>query len=142
MRSGLTQIPVFGSPDPAIEYRPRQAAYALIKDPKGRVAAVKGHSRYFLPGGGSLPGETPEGTVHREVREELGRDVRIARRIGEAVQYFFAEGQHYRMRAVFFAAEFISEAAGAREHELHWLEPKELERAFFHQSHAWAASRS
>jgi len=45
------------------------------------------------------------------------------------------------MQAVFFEAEFASEAVGAGEHELHWLASEDLERAFFHHSHAWAAGQ-
>ena len=33
---------------------------------------------------GSLPGETPEETLVREVREELARSVRLVTKIGEA----------------------------------------------------------
>ena len=138
MQSDESSIPVFGSHSPAIECTPRRAAYAVITDPKGRLAAVKGKSGYFLPGGGSLPTETPEQTLRREVNEELATEVRIVRRIGEAIQYFYADGQHYRMEAAFFAVEFSSDASGAGEHELYWLEPEEVERAFYHPSHAWA----
>lgn len=138
MRSDDSSIPVFGSHSPDIECTPRRASYAVIKDPYGRVAAVKGNFGYFLPGGGSLPGETPEQTLRREVSEELAREVRIVRQIGEAVQYFYADRQHYRMEATFFAAEFSSDASGAGEHEMCWLEAEQMERAFYHQSHAWA----
>lgn len=134
--------PVFGSENPSIEYEPRPAAYAVITDQEGRIAAVEGtRGGYFLPGGGSLSGETPEQTVAREVREELARDIRIVRQFGEAIQYFYADGRHYRMEAVFFEAEFASEAVGAGEHEFHWLESEEIERAFFHQCHVWAAGQ-
>jgi 8-oxo-dGTP diphosphatase len=51
----------------------------VIINSKGMVAVVKSPKGYFLPGGGSLPGETPEDTVLREVREEVGRGARIAR---------------------------------------------------------------
>jgi 8-oxo-dGTP diphosphatase len=129
--------PDFGFENPAIEYEPRPAAYAVITDREGRIAAVKGtRGGYFLPGGGSQFGETAEQTVAREVREELARDIRIVRQIGEAIQFFYADGRHYRMEAVFFEAEF---ASGAGEHELHWLASEDLERAFFHQCHVWAA---
>jgi 8-oxo-dGTP pyrophosphatase MutT (NUDIX family) len=41
---------------------------------------VKGTSgKFFLPGGGSLPEETAEETVRREIREELARSVRLMR---------------------------------------------------------------
>jgi len=130
-------IRVFGAADPAIQYVSRAAAYAVIIQQK-RIAAVTTTSGYFLPGGGSQSGETPEETVAREVREELARDVRIIRQIGEGIQYFYADGNNYRMEAIFFEAEFASEASGIGEHELYWLEPEALLHGFFHQSHAWA----
>ena len=122
-----------------IEYNLRRAAYAVIIGPNGRIAVVKGNSGYFLPGGGSLPAERPEQTLRREVREELAADVRIVRRIGEAVQYFYADEQHYRMEAVFFEAEFNREGGGGGEYELCWLGREEIERGFYHLSHAWAS---
>jgi len=84
MRSSQTSTPVFGSANPAIECKLRRAAYAVITDSKGRVAVVRAGGKYFLPGGGSLHGETPEQTLRREAMEELARSVRIVRKIGEA----------------------------------------------------------
>jgi 8-oxo-dGTP pyrophosphatase MutT (NUDIX family) len=95
----------------------------------------------FLPGGGSLPGETPEETLVREVREELARSVRLVHKIGEATQFFHAaaDGCHYKMLGVFFLAEFPDEPSGQGEHDLFWLPLKGAAGAFFHESHAWAA---
>jgi len=64
----------FGVPLPGITYKPRPAAYALIFSREAAIATVEGKGGYFLPGGGSLPGEAPEETIQREVREELARD--------------------------------------------------------------------
>ncbi|HZS08485.1 MAG TPA: NUDIX domain-containing protein [Blastocatellia bacterium] len=130
---------IFGSIIPGAAYQARPAAYAVITGDGGTIAVVGYKGRYFLPGGGSLPGEAPEETVEREVREELARGVRITGRISKAIQYFPADGRHYRMEAVFFAAEFTGEPTGEGEHQLHWLDPGEIEQAFFHESHAWAA---
>jgi 8-oxo-dGTP diphosphatase len=141
MGTGQSKAIVFGTPDAAFEYKPRRAAYAVIADGSGRIAAVSARYGYFLPGGGSLPGEMPEQTIMREALEELGRDVRIVRLVGEAVQYFSGDGQCYRMEAVFFAAEFAGETTSAGEHELRWVESDEVERVLYHQCHAWAARR-
>lgn len=96
-----------------------------------------------LPGGGSLPGESPGETLGREVREELALSVRLLRRIGEARQFFYAadEDCHYDMLAVFFLANFPDKPSGQGEHELFWLPLTEAARAFFHESHAWAAQQ-
>ena len=132
-------IATFGSVTAEVTYTPRRAAYAVIKDGAGRVAAVGADGCYFLPGGGALPDETPAATILREVREELARPARLVRKLGQAIQYFSADGIHYRMEATFYVAEFAGEATGDGEHQLYWLEPRTAETAFFHQSHAWAA---
>ncbi|MFN7944773.1 MAG: NUDIX domain-containing protein [Blastocatellia bacterium] len=141
MHSSQLSIPVFGAPNPAQKDTRRVAAYVVVTDNAGRIAAVQGKAGYFLPGGGALPGETPEQTIRREVLEELAREVRLLYCIGEAVQHFEADGRHYRMEAIFYAAEFSSEPDGTGEHELCWIEPAEVERAFYHQCHARAAGR-
>lgn len=135
---------VFGVREPGVQYAERLAAYAVVFNAGGEVAAVVGsRQKHFLPGGGSLPGEGPEETITREVSEELGRGVRLTRAIGEALQYFYSEAdeRHYEMRATFFAGEFTEGPGGACEHELRWLPASEAEGAFFHACHAWAARR-
>src|SRR5205823_3268316 len=105
------------------------------------VAMVKGQQNYFLPGGGSWPGEAPEATVAREAHEELARGVRLLRQLGAVIQYFYsaADDRHYKMLATFFAGEFTTEGCGGTgEHELAWLPITEAEQACFHACHAWA----
>ena len=67
----------FGDQLAGIKYRDRPAAYAVIKNIDGRIAAVRGTRGYFLPGSGSLPDEQPEATIKREILEELARDARL-----------------------------------------------------------------
>jgi 8-oxo-dGTP pyrophosphatase MutT (NUDIX family) len=144
-RSIMAEKLIFGSPEPNVQYTERRAAYVLIVTDNGQVATVKSQQNRFLPGGGSLPGEAPEDTVVREVREELARGVRLIRRIGEATQYFYstADDRHYRMRAVFFTGEFTDgPCGGTGEHELDWLPVAEVEHAFFHACHAWAVRQA
>ncbi|HEY0545546.1 MAG TPA: NUDIX domain-containing protein [Pyrinomonadaceae bacterium] len=128
----------FGKILAGINYQPRPAAYAVITNGDRRVAAVRGKRGFFLPGGGSLPGEQPEETIRREVLEELARTVRLLRKIGEATQYFSAGEEHYRMRAVFYAAEFTGEHESEAEYTLAWLSLPEIEERFFHECHVWA----
>jgi 8-oxo-dGTP pyrophosphatase MutT (NUDIX family) len=133
---------IFGSRLEGATYTERPAAYAVVRGKGNTVAAVRGPSgMMFLPGGGSLPGECPEDTVVREVREELARGVRLVSKIGEATQFFYARSDdcYYQMLAVFFLAEFPDEPNGQGEYELLWLPLGEPTRAFFHESHAWAA---
>src|SRR5262245_21093869 len=139
--TGMTETATFGGRLDGVAYADRPAAYAVVAGENGTVAAVKGKSgKFFLPGGGCLPGEAAEETVRREVGEELARSVRLIRPIGAATQYFYAadDDRHYRMSAVFFLAEFSDGPAGKGEHDLAWLFAAEAEEAFFHESHAWA----
>ncbi|MEK6261728.1 MAG: NUDIX domain-containing protein [Planctomycetota bacterium] len=135
----------FGNPPPGIVCRDRRAAYAVIHGPDGHVAVVcvnvRGHDEFWLPGGGMLDHESPEQTIVREVREELGRTAKVLRRIGESVQFFYAgdEGCWYKMVAHFFAAELQGDADEQAEYELHWVDPGVRKLDFFHECHAWAA---
>jgi 8-oxo-dGTP diphosphatase len=141
----LVNALIFGHAEPSVAYTERRAAYVVIFNGSGEVATVRAGQKHFLPGGGSLRREAAEETIVREVREELARSVRLIRRIGEAVQYFYsdADGRHYKMLATFFAGEFTDEMRdGACEHELHWLPLEEAERELFHACHVWAARQA
>jgi 8-oxo-dGTP diphosphatase len=56
----------------------REAVRALVLDPDGRVLLVRfvnpetGEHFWTTPGGGIDPGESPEDTIKRELREETG----------------------------------------------------------------------
>jgi len=127
----------FGVPVAGVTYEQRRAAYAVIRNSVGAVAAVHVPAGYWLPGGGMLPGETPEETVVREVREELGCPLHLVCKIGEAVQYFFAaaEGRYYAMQAVFFRAELVEGPRGSAEYKLCWLNVSPPGPWFFHACH-------
>lgn len=135
-----THIPTFGAPVAGVTYEQRLAAYAVIRNGAGAIAAVHVPAGYWLPGGGALPGETPEETVVREVREELGCTLHLVNKIGEAVQYFFAAtgSRYYAMQAVFFRAELAAGTLGPAEYEVCWLDVSHPAPMFFHACHDWA----
>lgn len=63
----------------------RVGAYAIVHDERGVLLAhwqERAHGGWTLPGGGMDPGEHPEETVVREVREETGYEVRVDALIG------------------------------------------------------------
>jgi 8-oxo-dGTP diphosphatase len=131
--------PVFGAPPAGAAVVVRPAAYAVVRDARGRVAVVEEDSGLFLPGGGREPGETAEENVRREVREEAGCGLRIRRRLAEAVQYCPAHdrGGWYATHAVFFEGAFVGEP-GDGACPLLWLAPEEARARLHHASHAWA----
>jgi 8-oxo-dGTP pyrophosphatase MutT (NUDIX family) len=128
----------FGTREEGLVYEPRPAAYVVVIAGDTRVAAVRGAQALFLPGGGALRDETPEETVAREVAEELGCGIRIARRLCGAVQYFATASRAHRMTARFFIGEFRGEPGREGEHELLWIEPGNGSLGFFHERHEWA----
>jgi len=139
-----SHVLTFGSPVAGVAYEKRLAAYAVIRSRTGTIAAVRAPAGYWLPGGGALAGETPEETVVREVREELGRELRLVSKIGEAIQYFFAsaDSKYYAMRAVFFRAELAEVPLGPGEYELCWLNASQPTPLFVHASHDWAVRQA
>jgi 8-oxo-dGTP pyrophosphatase MutT (NUDIX family) len=135
---------VFGSRKPHIDYVERRAAYVVAIE-AGNVALVGSGRNRFLPGGGSSPGEAAEMTVAREVREELGWDVRLLYQVGAATQYFYSQDDdlHYEMLAVFVAGELTNRLADAvGEHSLEWLPIAQATESCYHECHAWAIRQS
>jgi 8-oxo-dGTP diphosphatase len=136
---------VFGSSPAAAACRDRFAAYAIVRNPRGAVAVVtacvRGRDEVWLPGGGMLNGESPHETIVREVREELGREIRLNDQVGRAIQYFYAGDQNcwYRMQAYFICGEFGDGPVSPCEYELRWVDPVLQASDFFHECHVWAA---
>jgi 8-oxo-dGTP diphosphatase len=135
----------FGKPPPGVVCRDRKAAYAVFNGLDRQVAVirvnVRGRDEFWLPGGGMLEDESPEQTIIREVREELGRLITVRRKIGQAIQFFYADDEAvwYKMEAYFFAAELEGTTGDQPEYDLQWVDPVSGKSAFFHECHVWAA---
>jgi 8-oxo-dGTP pyrophosphatase MutT (NUDIX family) len=140
-------MPTFGDFDPDVQYEDRIAAYAVIFQGGAIATVMNSRGGYFLPGGGTLTEETPEHTVLREIREELGREGRITCRLGKAVQFFFAVNDdiYYRMQATFFVVELVGESNNSGtlgEEQLCWLLPRDVQEKLFHSCHSWAVEQA
>src|SRR5215813_15299910 len=111
---------VFGTQVDGHTYHARRAVYAVIRDRKGRVAAVRYRRHLFLPGGGIEGGETPEQALVREVEEECAQRLHIAGKIGEALQYFYAssDDKYFAMHALFYRGVFLGQMPGQAEYPL------------------------
>ena len=131
----------FGQRTRGVNYVARPGAYAVIFDASRRVAVIQTPRGYFLPGGGAEPGESAQDALRREVAEETGRGIVIRRRVGEAVEFVFAEGEeHFEKRCVFFEVIFGAETGTRPEagHMLVWLDPAVAAARMAHPSQRWA----
>ncbi len=129
----------FGVREAGRVYSVRPAAYAVILDSQRRIACVGESSGIFLPGGGTQPGETPEETVAREVREECAFEVTRLERLCSAVQFFVSgEGVAYELHATFFRTHFGPATGSVPELLLRYLAAEEASERLFHECHRWA----
>lgn len=135
-------VPVFGTREPGVDYRPRPAAYAVVFDEAGRIACVTEESGLYLPGGGIDAGEDALAALHREVAEECALALEVLAPLGRAIQYYrSARGETFELRASFFLARFGDSLPGEPAHVLHWL-PSRSAPPFFHECHRWALERA
>ncbi|HEX4952261.1 MAG TPA: NUDIX hydrolase [Thermoanaerobaculia bacterium] len=77
---------------------------------QGRVLliATQGGRRWQLPKGHLEPGETPEQTAEREVREETGVTGRVVSRLPDVEYWFFERGaQRVHKRVYFFLMSYV-----------------------------------
>jgi len=74
---------------PLAKFKPRPSVYAVFKkDGRVLVCGTKSTGKLWLPGGGVEPGETHEGALRREVKEEVGiENFEIKRLISEFRHY-------------------------------------------------------
>ena len=92
----------------------------IARRPEGRHMA----GRWEFPGGKLEKGESPEDAVEREIREELGLDVR-AGRIYQAIAYSYPEKD---VLLLFYAAVVVSgEPRPIEEAEIRWVTVEELD---------------
>jgi 8-oxo-dGTP diphosphatase len=83
LRSVVSERRLFMADSPSRPERPRVSA-AVLRDDGSEVLMVKHRRRdgteyWQLPGGGMMPGETPEGAVLRELQEETTLSGRVVK---------------------------------------------------------------
>jgi len=91
---------------------------AIVRD--GAVLLIRqrehatGRTYWLLPGGGMEPGETPEATVAREMREETNLTVRVERLLLDVAS---ETGGHYDRAHTYLCTAMAGEAAPGHEPE-------------------------
>jgi double-stranded uracil-DNA glycosylase len=104
----------------------RDAVRAVVVAPDRRTLLLRYGNEYdewwIPPGGGVEPGESDEGALRRELREEIGlEEYEIGRLLWEKERFFLLEpgyggqrNRNYLVRVPYFEAVVVSEAEEAR----------------------------
>ena len=126
------------------DYQDRPGAYAVILGVGNQVAVLRTRRGDFLPGGGVEANESLDDALRREIVEECGREARIVRPLGFAIEYVFAAGEgHFAKRCAFFEARLGARRAQPEEdHQLTWLPISVAMQTLAHESQSWAVSNA
>ena len=92
------------------------------------------NERWSTFGGWSEPGESPEDTLHREVQEELGIEIRAFHRLPDREATWDGKPAHV---AIFAVTAWRGSPKNMAHHEhstISWFSPDELDRLSMHEA--------
>jgi 8-oxo-dGTP pyrophosphatase MutT (NUDIX family) len=91
----------------------------VVRDDEVLVITPIGRRRVTgLPKGGAKPGERPEETAAREVREETGVSVTVRKSLGD-VNYWYRRGGRRVYKTVhFYLCDYVSGSTDDHDHEV------------------------
>jgi len=95
----------------------------IIKDEKGRILVCKkkGRNYYFLPGGHVEYGESTKNALVRELKEELGIDIKEVSFLGGTEHMFKEDGQEHHELNLFFSVKPEKLKVESRENHLEFF---------------------
>ena len=112
----------------------REVSYGgvVVRGDEMIVIVPRGRRRVLgLPKGGANPGETPEQTAEREVREETGITARASERLGQ-VDYSYRRGGRVIAKTVhFYLCRFEAGDTADHDHEVddaRWMPLRQARR--------------
>ena len=102
----------------------------VVRDDDVIVIVPRGRRRVLgLPKGGPMPGETPEQTAAREVREETGITARVRERLGQVDYTYRRGGRNVAKTVHFYLCQFEAGDTADHDHEVDEARWLALERA-------------
>jgi 8-oxo-dGTP pyrophosphatase MutT (NUDIX family) len=90
----------------------------VVRDGEVLVITPAGKRVTGLPKGGPNPGETPEQTAAREVREETGITAAVQGPLGDVRYWYRRGGRRVHKTVRFFLCEFVSGSTADHDHEV------------------------
>ena len=84
----------------------------MVIVPRGRRRVLS------LPKGGGDPGESPEQTAAREVREETGINVTVREPLGDVQYWYRRSGRRVFKTVHFYLCDFVSGSTDDHDHEV------------------------
>jgi 8-oxo-dGTP pyrophosphatase MutT (NUDIX family) len=113
----------------------REVSYGgvVVRGQDVMVIVPRGRARVLgLPKGGPDPGESPQQTAAREVREETGIVATVRDRLGQVDYSYRRGGRRIHKTVHFFLCEFVSGSTENHDHEVdeaRWIPLQEARSA-------------
>src|SRR5829696_7192894 len=112
----------------------RSAGGVVVRDGQAIVIVptrrgAQGQPVLALPKGHVDPGETPEQTAAREVREETGVDAELVEKLGEVRYFYQRDGKRIFKRVAFFLFDYVGGSLDEHDDEVEEARWMPLEQA-------------
>ena len=107
--------------------------------------AADGRRVLALPKGHVDPGETPEVTARREVREEAGVESTVREELGDVRYFYMREGRRIAKVVTFFLLDYAAGSVDDHDHEVEearWMALAEAATALTYRGERTMAARA